>query len=320
MHIMTQSVFDTAINGFWAGYAAVLKAEEELGKLNLTVGETVISHIKELKDAFIDNSMELMDMDESMKETVRETLERFITDSVSQYGIMENFTAYPNARVILFRCFGQKAVFNTEHVQKDKWMTKHRALTIDGLKPVTGYILPYGTRTFMITEETYATFDPMAHIITATDAVEVHQATVAPDFGITDDDNNRLYEGDVLRTGDEEFVLRSNNRFVLLHLENRKVNGLHRVRTNYDSFRAKMMENEKMDGDKKPAGNNNPRLKVIMRDGILVNILCNEAAKEVDIDIVDADSDVDSDDALREELEEAGFTSRGNTSVRHPRE
>lgn len=247
MNVMTQKSFTIAVNGLWTGFASVLRAEKELARLNLTMKDTVISDIEGLKDSFVENVMELMDIEESRKDAVQQELKDFIRNAVGKCGIQDKFMDYPHAMYTLFHCADGKLPFygNIKWDRNDQ-VIKHRGLSMKNLKPVTGYALAFHDRTFIIRTETHATYDPMARIIVADKAVEVYKETVTQDFGISDDLGNRLFENDVVESGRERFVLRPNNRYVLQLLENRDVNGLLRVKTNYDDFCAKQMENGRM--------------------------------------------------------------------------
>lgn len=290
MNVMTQKSFEIAVNGFWTGFASVLRAERELARLNLTMKDTVISGIESLKDSFVENVMELMDIEESRKDVVRQELKNFIRNAVRKCGIRDKFMDYPHAMYTLFHCADGKLPFYNDNPKRD-WndqVIKHRGLSMKNLKPVTGYALAFHDRVFIVRAKTHVTYDPMACIIIADKAVEVCKETVVPDFGISDDLGNRLFENDVVESGSERFVLRPNNRYVLQLLENRHVNGLRRVKMNYDDFRAKQMENGSVDAD-------------------------------IAVEIVDADSEVDSNTSVRMELEEAGMEDRlYDITVRHP--
>lgn len=248
MNIMSQKVFEIAANRLWAGCAAVLNAEKELDDLNLTFGDTVFNHMESLKDNFVDGVMDLLDVKEDKREPGRERLKEFISQSVTEHGVINKFTDYPHVMYMLFQLVDGKIPWLvTDSKSYESGLKIHRGLSIRDLKPVIGYAVERYGRSFIIEEDANATYDDMAHILTANHAVEVYTPTVAADFGIKDDEGRRLFENDVVYSGSEGFVLVPNNRYVMQLLENREVNGLHRVRTNYDVFKAKLLENEKGD-------------------------------------------------------------------------
>lgn len=64
-----------------------------------------------------------------------------------------------------------------------------------------------------------------------------------------------------------------------------------------------------------------PRIKIVIHDGIVEGCLFNKAAVDagIAVEIVDADSEVDSNASVRMELEEAGMEDKvNNIVIRHP--
>lgn len=248
MNIMSQKVFEISVNRLWTGYMAVLNAEKELNGLNLTFKDTVFGHMESLKDNFVDGVMDLLDVEDDKRGLVSGRLKEFISQSIAEHGIIDRFTDYPHVMYMLFQFVDGKIPWLvTDSKSYESGLKVHRGLSIKDLKPVIGYAVKYRNRSFIIKENPVTEYDSITSILTVDNAAEVFPDTITANFGITDDEGRRLFEDDVVCSGSEAFVLRPNNRYVMQLLENREVNGLHRVRTNYDVFKAKLLENEKGD-------------------------------------------------------------------------
>ncbi len=110
----------------------------------------------------------------------------------------------------------------------------HRGLSVKDGKPVVGFLWMGSNSAYIMPCDNGIGIDEKTSRLTAY-VVEVHKETVATDMCITDDSGIRLFDGDVVKIGDDVFTIDMmdiNNVKRLFSLE-RKTKGLIRIKANY---------------------------------------------------------------------------------------
>lgn len=121
----------------------------------------------------------------------------------------------------------------------DGSIRRHRGLIKETGIPVTGYVWHGVDHTYIIPHTCGAGYDDDKRWLNA-HAVEVDPATVAVELG-RDDNNTPLFENDLVRIGEDEFLLRPFQLDVMDKLRSyeRRKKGLFRVKPNYQVAKEK---------------------------------------------------------------------------------
>lgn len=241
---MKEQIFMKTLDRLWKQFADAVNMVNVLESagldVNPTVGEGKRSAFGGLYGIMNNVSRMVLDLIGFESDDALAAIDNFLFSIYDLYPDSETFPVNHQEELLeLLRGFGAVIPWEQKqtrlHISMDRYR-RHRALSVASGEPVTGYIWAGAGHTYIIPRNDDATYDEETEMLKAP-AVRVDPTTVAVDMLFTDDVMNELFEGDTVRVGRDEFVLKLSDMDVLKKLtdpERLYKGGLIRVRKNYE--------------------------------------------------------------------------------------
>ena len=235
--------FKVILDALWIGFAKSISLINLLESVGLTITNTTdpgtsgFSELYRIQGKTAKTILNYFDIDSEMhgtggKGTILEELDQLLFDIYTDCPDYEEFPKeyYEDLDRLLTGC---KTINGLDEISQP--YRQHRAIGIKSGKPVIGYLWNGADHAYIIPKENGVSYNGDAEKLTA-HAVEVDKKTIAVDMLIADDNFTSLFEGDTVKIGNEEFILKLSDMAVLSRLTSleRKEKGLYLVKHNYE--------------------------------------------------------------------------------------
>lgn len=274
MGIISESGFKSVLNTLWSSYGKAMGMINTLYSIGLEPHQPEDQEVTGLNELYgirdklskavldltgIDSDAQYDDGDHTVltiyHPTIMEKLDLFFEDAYDAHPHGSKFPEEFYDQLIEILTKGTGAVLpwdetlplkndgaNVPPYMEERPYRRHRAIAVNGLIPVTGYLWAGSSCSYIIPDNSGISHDNKNNTITAP-AEMVYKDTVAVEMLLWSDDGVCLFEGDTVRIGDDRgdtFVLRLSDMNVLRRLvsKERKEKGLYLVKRNYEDFLA----------------------------------------------------------------------------------
>lgn len=254
--MISEKDFKVALDSAWLGFIKSMGLVNLLERMGLDISssdkneddEPTFGDLYTLQEKVSETIITLMDVPEEKRSFVMDTLDQYLFDMASDYLDCDRFPEerYP-ALLDIFCKVGVELPWERKFTIPKLSPTqiyRHRALSKKTMDPVTGYLWSSEDHAYIIP---YAYIVPRGYEIRYDEdknsllayAIEVWKPTIALEVPFTDVDDNFLFEGDLVRIGDETFRLHLTDFDVARRLTSPECErlGLFLVRPNYDGFK-----------------------------------------------------------------------------------
>lgn len=248
MQTMEEKAFRNTLDCLWRSFVRAARMISVLASIGLDVnpatdvdGDSVFGGLYGIQS---DTPRAVLTLAGIESDEAFEEMDKFLSDLYEAYPEADAFPmeAYESLSKILRRYHPKLSWKQADaaperkplHVSTDRYH-RHRALRTGIETPVTGYIWCGADHTYIIPANEGVSYDQETQILKA-HAVEILPETVAVDMLFDDDLATDLFEGDTVRIGDEEIVLKLSDMDVLKKLTDpvARSKAFFRIRPNYE--------------------------------------------------------------------------------------
>lgn len=255
MNSISEQSFKLILDNLWNTFNNSMGLIDILESIGLNVDPTE-SKTEEVKPNFgalyslqgkvTDTILNIFGLDkesrcEDKKQTVLEELDQFLFDLHTECFDYDEFPIQHYQELLsLFKDAGVKLPWEKKSipmVMNPEPYYEHRALSKSDMKPVVGYIWNGNDHSYIIPHNTGISYDEKDKRLQSF-AIEVWKPTIALKMQFTDVNHKPLFEGDLVRIGDDTFHLYLTDPEVVHRLASTECKklGLFLVRPNYDGF------------------------------------------------------------------------------------
>lgn len=249
--MLSEQNFRQILDTLWFGFSRTRKMVDDLETVGLDVNpDSRFGALYAIQEKTSVTILNLLGIDRELskaeeQQTVLEKLDQFLTDLYTEYPDDEKFPDKQYEKLVKLLKESGNATFPWEEQNhlNQSWKEnsrEHRALCITNNIPVKGYLWEGASHAYIIPSTNGISYDEKTLKLSAI-ALEVRKETIAVEMHICDDDMINLFEGDTVRIGDEEIVLKLSDMNVLQKLMGPecKKYGLHLVKANYENVESK---------------------------------------------------------------------------------